>query len=92
MHFAYRVTACTAKSCDCLTLAVKSAGDESAKDSLKQSLFSRRMAVLRQRHLEQPPYIYILIYVYESTSELSKTTLSTAFHSILVFCIFFGER
>ena len=29
---------------------------------------------------------------YESTSELSKTTLSTAFHSILVFCIFLGER
>ena len=45
-------------------------------------------------------YIHICIYIYnvysmhiyESTSELSKTTLSTAFHSILVFCIFLGER
>ena len=34
----------------------------------------------------------VYVYIYESTSELSKTTLSTAFHSILVFCIFLGER
>ena len=38
------------------------------------------------------PFYSCFVVVYESTSELSKTTLSTAFHSRLLFCIFLGER
>ena len=39
-----------------------------------------------------PPREFLCFDAYESTSELSKTTLSTAFHSKLFFCIFLGER
>ena len=38
--------------------------------------------------LLEPPWPPKVEYIYESTSELSKTTLSTAFHSILFFLHF----